>query len=460
MQVSVESITNIERRITVGVPAERIETEVESRLKKAAQNARIDGFRPGKVPLKIIKQRYGAGVRQEVVGEVMQQTFYDAITQEKLNPAGQPQIEPKTMEEGKDLEYVATFEVYPEVTVADLSGIEVERQSATIEPSDVDNMIEQLRKQQSKMEQVDREAQDGDQVDINFKGTLDGEEFEGGSAENTPLVLGSGRMIPGFEDGLVGLKAEQETVLKLTFPEEYHAKEMAGKDVEFAVTVNSVSEPTLPELNDEFFALFGVEEGGEEKFREEITKNMGRELKNAIKNKVKSQVVVGLVKAHDIDLPKALLDQEVNRLRQEMVQQYGGGGQGFDPSMLPADLFMDQAKQRVSMGLIINQYIEDQNVELDNDRVETMIDEMAQSYESPEEVIEYIKGNEQQMAQLKSVALEDQVIDSLLESMKITDVTCSYEDAIKPPEPPMPEEEEGEEASAEAADKDAEVEEK
>lgn len=434
MQVSVETINSIERRITVGVPAENIESEVETRLKKAAQNARVDGFRPGKVPFKVIKQRYGAGVRQEVLGEVIQQSFYDAVTQEELNPAGMPQIEPKVMEEGKDLEYVATFEVYPEVTIGDLGEIEIEKQVADIEDSDVDTMIEQLRKQQTRMEPVERAAQDGDQVQIDFKGVMEGEEFPGGSAENSPLVLGSGRMIPGFEDGIVGMSADEEKVLKLTFPEEYHAKELAGKEVEFTVKVNAVNEPVLPEINEELFEKFGVTEGGEAQFREEIKKNMERELTSAVRNKIKSQVIVGLVDLHKIELPKALLEQEINRLRQEMMQQYGGG-QGFDVSMLPAELFNDQATQRVSMGLIMDQYRRDQEIELDETRVDTMIDEMAQTYESPEEVVQYIKGNEQQLTQIKSVVLEEQVIDKMLEGMKVTEVSTSYEEAVKPPAP-------------------------
>ena len=437
MQVSVETLNNIERRITVGVPAERIESEVETRLKKAAQNARIDGFRPGKVPFKVIKQRYGTGVRQEVLGEVMQKSFYDAVVQEKLNPAGMPQIEPKVMEEGKDLEFVATFEVYPEVVIGDLSSIEIEKQVATIEESDIDKMVEQLRKQQTKMEPVDRAAQDGDEVTIDFKGIMNGESFPGGSAENTPLVLGSGRMIPGFEDGIVGMNAEEEKVLQLSFPEEYHAKELAGKAVEFTVKVHAVKEPVIPEINDDLFSLFGVSEGGEPKFREEIKKNMERELKSAVRNKVKSQVIVGLVDLHKIELPKALLDQEVDRLRQEMMQQYGGG-QGFDVSMLPAALFTDQATQRVSIGLIMSQFIKDHKIELDDARVEKMIEDMAQSYESPEEVVEYIRSNEQQLNQLKSVALEEQVIDRVLESMKVTEVATSYEEAVKPAAPAKP----------------------
>lgn len=434
MQVSVETLNNIERRMTVGVPAERIESEVESRLKRAAKNARVDGFRPGKVPFSVVKQRYGVSVRQEVLGEVMQKSFYDAVVQEKLNPAGMPQIEPKVMEEGKDLEYVATFEIYPQVSIGDLSKISIEKQVATIEEADVDNMVEQLRKQQTRMEPVEREAKEGDQVVMDFAGTIDGEAFAGGSAQNTPLVLGSGRMIPGFEEGIAGMKAGDEKTISVIFPEDYHAKELAGKAAEFAIKVSKVNEPVLPEVNEELFALFGVSEGGEGKFREEIKKNMERELKNAVRTKIKGQVITGLVDLHQVDIPKALISQEVDRLRQEMLQQYGAG-RGMDASMFPAELFADQAKQRVSIGLIMSQFVEDKKIEADDARVEQMIEDMAQSYESPEEVVAYIKGNEQQLAQLKSVALEEQVIDLMLESMQVAEVSSSYEEAVKPAQP-------------------------
>ncbi len=454
MQVSVESVTNIERRITVGVPSERIETEVDKRLQKAAQNARIDGFRPGKVPFKVVKQRYGAGVRQEVVGEVVQETFYEAVNQEKLRPAGFPQIEPKVMEEGEDLEYVATFEIYPEVTLGDLSQIEVKKPTATITDEDIDKMIEQLRQQRTSMEPTERAAKEHDQVMIDFEGKIDGEVFPGGTAENTPLVLGSSQMIPGFEDGITGMSAEEEKVLSLNFPEDYHAEDLAGKAVEFTVKVNQVNEPVVPELNDEFFAMFGVSEGGEEKFREEVRSNMERELKNAVKNKIKSQVIVGLIDSQKLEVPKALLDQEVDRLRQEMTQQYGGGQQGFDPSMLPADLFMDQATQRVSMGLLLTQFVTDNKIELDEARVDVMIDEMADTYEKPEEVVSFIRSNEQQMEQLRSVVLEEQAIEKMLEQMNLIEEPTSYEDAVRPPEPASkpaeeaPEEEASEEETA------------
>ncbi len=324
MQVSVENTSALERRMTIGVPAERIETEVNKRLQQTARKAKIPGFRPGKVPMSVIRQRYEDGARQEALGDLIQATFYEAVVEQKLNPAGAPAVEPKSFEKGKDLEYVATFEVFPEFTVAGFDSIAVERLSADVADSDLDNMLEVLRKQNVRFEEADRAAQNEDQLNIDFVGKVDGEAFAGGSATGTQLVLGSGRMIPGFEDGLVGAKAGEERVLNVTFPEDYQNLELAGKAAEFTVTVNTVSEPKLPELNEEFFKQFGIKETGIDGFRAEVRKNMERELRQAIKSKVKNQVMDGLLASNPIEVPKALLENEVNRLRVQAVQQFGG----------------------------------------------------------------------------------------------------------------------------------------
>ena len=262
MQVSVETISGLERRMTVGIPAERIENEVNKRLQQTASRARVDGFRPGKVPMSVIRKRFGASARQEVIGEVIQSSFYEAIVQEKLNPAGAPSVEPKSLDEGKDFEYIATFEVYPEVALGDFAEIEVERIESEVTDADLENMLEILRKQHTSYEAVERAAEDGDQVTIDFTGRIDGEAFQGGTATNTNLVLGSGRMIPGFESGLVGAKAGETRTISVTFPEDYQNLDLAGKAAEFEIIVHSVAAAALPELNDEFFARFGVEEGG------------------------------------------------------------------------------------------------------------------------------------------------------------------------------------------------------
>lgn len=319
MQVSVESTSALERRMTIGVPAERIETEVTKRLQQTARRAKVPGFRPGKVPMNVIRQRYEDAARQEALGDLIQATFYEAIVEQKLNPAGAPAVEPKVFEKGKDLEYVATFEVFPEIKLAGFDGIAIERLQADVTDADLDNMLEILRKQNTRFEAVERAAENGDQLNIDFVGKIDGEAFAGGSAKGTPLVLGSGRMIPGFEEALVGVKAGEERVINPTFPADYQNLDLAGKTAEFTVTVNSVSAPQLPELNDDFFALFGIKEGGLEGFRTEVRKNMERELRQAIKSKVKNQVMEGLLAANPVEVPKALIGNEVNRLRVQAV---------------------------------------------------------------------------------------------------------------------------------------------
>ncbi|MGE8480946.1 MAG: trigger factor, partial [Pseudomonas shirazensis] len=311
MQVSVENTSALERRMTIAVPAERVETEVNKRLQQTARRAKVAGFRPGKVPMSVIRQRYEEAARQEAFGDLVQSSFYEAVVEQKLNPAGAPAVEPKSFEKGKDLEFVAIFEVFPEFTVAGFDSINVERLSAEVADADLDNMLEVLRKQNTRFETVERAAQIDDQVNIDFVGKVDGEEFAGGSAKGTQLVLGSGRMIPGFEDGLVGAKAGEERVVNVTFPEDYQNLDLAGKAAEFTITVNSVSAPQLPELNEEFFAQFGIKETTLEGFRTEVRKNMERELRQAIKTKVKNQVMDGLLAANPIEVPKALLENEV-----------------------------------------------------------------------------------------------------------------------------------------------------
>ncbi|WP_285424504.1 trigger factor [Pseudomonas sp. efr-133-TYG-103a] len=434
MQVSVENTSALERRMTIGVPAERIETEVNKRLQQTARKAKIPGFRPGKVPMSVIRQRYEDGARQEALGDLIQATFYEAVVEQKLNPAGAPSVEPKSFEKGKDLEYVATFEVFPEFSVAGFESVSVERLSAEVADSDLDNMLEILRKQNVSFEVADRAAQNEDQLNIDFVGKIDGEAFAGGSATGTQLVLGSGRMIPGFEDGLVGAKAGEERVLNLTFPEDYQNLELAGKTAEFTVTVNTVSAPTLPELNEAFFNQFGIKETGIEGFRTEVRKNMERELRQAIKSKVKNQVMDGLLAANPIEVPKALLENEVNRLRVQAVQQFGGN---IKPDQLPAELFEEQAKRRVELGLIVAEVVKQFDLKPDEARVRELIQEMASAYQEPEQVVAWYYKNDQQMNEVRSVVLEEQVVDTVLQKASVTDKAVSYEEAVKPVEAPQ-----------------------
>ncbi|KNC18025.1 MULTISPECIES: trigger factor [Pseudomonas] len=431
MQVSVENTSALERRMTIGVPAERIEAEVNKRLQQTARNAKIPGFRPGKVPMSVIRQRYEADARQEALGNVIQASFYEAVVEHKLNPAGAPAVEPKVFEKGKDLEYIATFEVFPEFEVGAFDSIEVERLSADVADSDLDNMLEVLRKQNVRYEQVERAAQTEDQLNIDFVGKIEGEAFSGGSASGTQLVLGSGRMIPGFEDGLVGAKAGEEKVLNLNFPEDYQNLELAGKAAEFTVTVNSVSEAKLPELNEEFFGQFGIKETGLDGFRAEVRKNMERELRQAIKAKIKNQVMDGLVSTNPIEVPKALLDNEVDRLRVQAVQQFGGN---IKPDQLPAELFTEQAKRRVVLGLIVAEVVKQNELKPDEARVRELIQEMASAYQEPEQVVSWYYKNDEQLNEVRSVVLEEQVVDTVLQKAKVTDKAVSYEEAVKPAE--------------------------
>jgi len=429
MQVSVESISALERRMTVGVPAERIETEVNKRLQQTASRAKIPGFRPGKVPMKVIRQRYEDSARQEALGDVIQATYYEAIVAEKLKPAGTPSVEPKNFEKGQDLEYVATFEVYPELVLSGLDKIEVERLQAEVVAADVDKMLDVLRKQNARFENTDAAAETDDQLTIDFVGKVDGEVFGGGSAQGVQLVLGSGRMIPGFEDALIGVKAGEVRVITPTFPADYQNAELAGKTAEFTVTVSSVAKPKLPELDDAFFALFGVQEGGLEGFRDEVSKNMARELNQALKSKVKTQVMDGLLANNAIEVPKALVANEVNRLRIQAVQQFGGK---MKPENLPAELFEEQARRRVSLGLLVAEVVKQNELQPDEQRVHELIAEMAAVYQEPAQVVAWYYENSDQLNEVRSVVLEEQVVDTVLKQAKVTDKTVTYEEAVKP----------------------------
>ncbi len=433
MQVSLETTSGIERKLTITLPVADIDGEVNKRLQDLSRRVRLDGFRPGKIPMKVVKRRYGAGARQEVLGEMMQSSFVEAIQEQKLNPAGAPSVEAKS-DDDEGFTFIATFEIYPEIALNEFNGITVERPVADVQESDIDEMIETLRKQGTSFEDVERAAELGDRVTFDYVGTKDGEAFEGGSAENSTLELGSGRMIPGFEDGLVGVSAGEEKVLSLTFPEDYQAEELAGQSVEFACKVHKVAGPSLPELNDEFFARFGVTEGGLEDFRKEVSKNMERELRQAVKNKVKNQVMDGLLKIHEVEVPSALTSQEIDRMREQAVQQFGGIKGGFDPKQLPAELFEADAKKRVALGLLIGEVVKQREVKVDDERVRAMIEEMASAYQEPQQVIDWYYSNDEQLSQIKYVVLEEQVVDTILEAAQVSEKTCSYQEAIKPAE--------------------------
>ena len=430
MQVSVETTQGLERRLTITVPAENVETEVKKRLQQLSKTQRIDGFRAGKVPVSVINKRFGPAVRQEVAGEVMQRNYIEAIVAEKINPAGAPSFAPKSLEAGKDLEFSATFEVYPEVEVQGLDKIAVEKPAVTVTDEDLANMLETLRKQHASWADVDTAAGENDRVTVDFVGTIDGEVFEGGKAEDFPLELGQGRMIPGFEDNIVGKKAGEEVVADVTFPDDYHAENLKGKAAQFTITVKKVEAQELPELSEEFATKFGVTEGGVDALKEEVKKNMTRELDQAVKASVKDQAIKGLLANNEIEVPKALVDQEVDALRQQAAQRFGGDAQNMPE--LPAELFHEQAVTRVKTGLLLGEVIKANEIKVDDAKVEALIATVASAYEDPTEVVEYYKGNDQLMQQMRNVAMEEQAVEAILAKAVVTDVEKAFDDIMNP----------------------------
>lgn len=430
MQVSVETTSPIERVLTISIPAARVDEKVNSEVAKTAKTIRIDGFRKGKVPVSVVKKRYGQGIRIDAVEQIMRDAYVEAIQKESIQPAGMPSIEPKNFTEGADLEFVVKVEVYPEVALADNSAIKVERVVSEVTDADVDTMLETLRKQNADWSAVERESADGDQVTIDFVGYLGDEAFEGGAAEGHKLVLGSNTMIPGFESGIIGAKAGEERTITVTFPEDYQAENLKGQEATFKITVSEVAEQIVPELNDAFVEKFGLETATVDALRAEVRKNMDRELNQAIKSKLKNALFEGLSSINEVEVPSALIDQEVDALRKQAAQQFGG--QGFDASQLPAELFQEEAKKRAKLGLLISEVIKKDDLKVDDDRVRSFLEDMAQAYQEPQQVIDFYLKNKEQLAQVQSAVLEEQVVDKLLESAQVTEVTLGYEDAIKP----------------------------
>jgi len=430
MQVSVETTQGLERRLTITVPADSVDSAVKARLQQLSKTQRINGFRPGKVPVSVIQKRFGAAVRQEVAGDVMQQNFYQAIVQEKINPAGMPSFELVKDENGQDLEFVAAFEVYPEVEVQGVADIEIEKPVVEISDADLDNMMETLQKQHATWKEVKRKAKKDDRVVIDFVGKIDGEEFEGGKAEDFTLELGQSRMIPGFEEPLVGAKKDEEVTVEVTFPEDYHAENLKGKAAVFDVTVKKVEGKQLPDVDDEFAKLFGVEEGGVDALKAEVRKNMERELTQTLKTTVKEDVISKLIEKNEFDVPKALIDQEVNALREQAKQRFSQQAGGQNMPELPAELFTDNATRRVRIGLLLGEIIKQNELKADDEKVMQLIETSASAYEDPQEVVDYYKANEELMNQMRNVALEEQAIDWVLENAKTQEVTKAFDEVM------------------------------
>ena len=433
LDVAVNVISDKQTQLTVKVPVGTIQSKVESRIRSLAKTAKIDGFRKGKVPVSHIRAQYGAGIQQEVINDVIRDTVFQVLADKKVRAVGVPSIDDVKLE-NDFLVYQASVETMPEVQVKGLDEIEFERQMATVSDGDVDTMIENLQKQRQTFETKDGELGDGDEATFDFEGSIDGEKFEGGSAENFRLIIGSGQMIPGFEDGMKGMKAGEEKTIKVTFPEDYQAENLKGKEADFKITVKEVKEAKLPELNDEFFELFGVTEGGLDKLKTDVRKNMEREIKNAARNQVKQAAFDALVDKNEFDVPNAMLAAEIDRQRnlmlQRFAQQFGANPNTFDKNMLPDELFEDQALRAVRLGVLVGQIIDKQKLEVDQERVTAFIAEAAENYEDPNEVIEYYTNDKQERAGIEAVVLEDQVVEYILSQAKVTDKEVKYQDLL------------------------------
>lgn len=428
MHVSVESAGNLERKMTVQLPAERIGDEVEKRLRALGRRVKVHGFRPGKVPFKVIKQRFGGEVYQEVVGELLQSSFREAALQEKLQPAGSPQIELTSGEQDGPLEYVATFEVYPELTLAPVADLKVTCPTAEVEESDVDKMIETLRKQRTEWLDVDRPAADGDRVTIDFKGFLGDEPFEGGEAQDHAVVLGQGRMIADFERQLAGVSAGDEKSLDVVFPEDYHAKDLAGKTTRFDIKVKSVAEARLPEIDQAFVSAFGIAGGDEGALRKEVRANMERELRQALKERSKTRVMDALHDANEVPVPGVLVRAEIGRMREQVGEAMSAEAR----KGLPDNLFEEQARRRVALGLLIGELVRSQDIKLDPARVDETLEGLAAGYEQPEQVVRYYRSNREAMAGIEALVLEDQVVDWVVEHATVEREAMTFDQVMHP----------------------------
>ena len=430
MNVSIETMTGLERRLTIAVASEEFETQITQRLKDARGRVSIPGFRAGKVPLKEVRRRYGGAVRAEVASELMQSSFVQAVQQEQMNPAGSPKLDVVKMDPGIDFEFTATFDVYPTIELADFSKINIKRPSAEIGEDDIENMIGKLQEQHTSFEVADRAAASGDQLKIDFTGTLDGERIESACGENFTFKVGEGQMIEDFDQAILGMAAGEEKSFNATFPEDYRAEELQNKTVQFSATVHEVSEAVAPELNDEFFEKFGVTEGGEASFREEVKKNMGRELDSAIKNQTKQQVMDGLSKVHEFLIPQDVVLREIGALKEQMLSQFQMP-QGQAPQLdLPDALFQDQAEQRVKVGLVVNEIIVKHEMKADAALVDEQLKTIAEPYDEPDQVISWYRSNPEQMQNVEMGVLEDQVVDLILAQSTVEEVVASYADVL------------------------------
>ena len=432
MQVTVESTNSLGRRMTVAVPAARLEGEIATRLKRLSLKARFPGFRPGKAPMKMVEAQYGGQAMEEAVGDLIRATFYEAVQTQGLKPAGGPNIEPKSINRGQDFEYTATFEIYPEITRLEIRGSKIERPVVSISDDDVNRTIDTLRRQRQIWKPVERAAQNGDRVVIDFQGSVNGEVVQGGTASDFPLVLGSHALIDGFEEGLVGAAKGETRKLDLTFPAEYRNQELAGKQVQFAVTLKQVNEPALPEVNEEFARSFGVADGNVETLCAEVRANLEHELSDRLRRHVREQVFQALINANDFEIPKTLEEEEVARMIQTARQNFQS--QGLPVEQVPTDptLYAQQARGRVKLGLILAELVTARKLMADAAKVRARVEALASTYEDPRTYIEWHYAKPGRLGEIESLILEEQAVDLLMETAELVDKVLSFQELTQP----------------------------
>ncbi len=430
MQVSVEMTSELERKLTVELPEKTIREKVETRLNKLAKDVKIDGFRPGKVPQRVLRNRFEKQLRQEVLAELTQSSFHDALVEKQLNLAGRPFINPENLDEGQGFKYTASFEVYPEIELVDLSELSVTRPKTEMGDADLEFLIERIRTQRKTWETVDRPAQKGDSVVINFKGLVDGEDFTDGQVKGHSVVLGANQMIPGFEEKLIGTTQGESLKFDVEFPSDYQMEKLSGKTADFEVEVVKVQESQLPEINEDFVKVFGIVSGEINDFRNGIRKNMETELQNTIREKVKTSVMDALMEKHDINLPKVLIDQEVVNMEASYKKAAKNQNRSIE-GQIPKESLEPQASRRVKLGLILGEIIKKNDLKPDKNHVRTAIESIAKSYENPKEVVDWYYSEAEQLSKVEHMVLEDQVVEFVIERVQVTDKPISFSELMQ-----------------------------
>ncbi len=431
MQTNLETLSSLERRLSIAVSMQEVNTEVANRLKRLSKTVKIHGFRPGKVPVKIVEQQYGGQVRQEVLGDTIQKSFGEAVQEKKLRVAGLPKIEVQSGDETTEqFEYTATFEIYPEVELGDLTALSIEKPVVEVGDAEIDKTIEVLRKQRAVFEPVQRAAAAGDQVKMDYRGTIGGEAFDGGTADGNIVQLGEGRLLPDFESNVIGLSAGESKTFNMTFPDDYHGKEVAGKEAQFEITVQEVLEPRLPEIDAEFAKSLGVGDGNLETMRSEIHANLEREVKRRTISKVKEQVMKALLDSTSVEVPQALVEQEAERLAQQMKQDLQSRGLNTENVPLPHDAFNDEAKRRVRLGLIVSEVVAKHGLNAKPEQVKEMVEDQAKAYEQPDEVRRWYYQSPERLREIESVVLESNLVEWVSSQAKVEDKPTPFDDLM------------------------------